>query len=109
MTQDAQKYIAAALTTLIALQSLMLMALFAGVPPHPPAAVAPFGIGPFIVFWRAFPIIADRKSRSIDSTIQAVVDHRFAFFGAITPGLSALSRWNLGHGDTFGYGTNDLA
>jgi hypothetical protein len=40
--------VAAALATLIILQALMLMALFAGVAPHPPAAVAPFGIGPFV-------------------------------------------------------------
>lgn len=48
MIDQQAKPVTAALATLILLQTLMLMALFAGVPPHPPAAVAPFGIGPFI-------------------------------------------------------------
>ncbi|MBD8894180.1 hypothetical protein [Roseibium litorale] len=39
---------AAALAALIILQSVMLMALYAGVPPHPPAATPLFGIGPFL-------------------------------------------------------------
>ncbi|MEX0344255.1 MAG: hypothetical protein AB3N20_04985 [Rhizobiaceae bacterium] len=38
----------AALTVLIILQSVMLISLFAGVPPHPPAATPAFGMGPFI-------------------------------------------------------------
>lgn len=38
----------AALIVLIILQGLMLMSLFAGVKPHPPASVTPFGIGPFV-------------------------------------------------------------
>lgn len=39
---------AAALTTLIVLQIVMLMSLYAGVPPHPPVSTPFFGIGPFI-------------------------------------------------------------
>lgn len=39
---------AAALITLIILQSVMLASLYAGVPPHPPAATPLFGIGPLI-------------------------------------------------------------
>lgn len=38
----------AALGALIALQTIMLFSLFAGVPPHPPVAVAPFSMGPFL-------------------------------------------------------------
>ena len=38
----------AALTALILLHTVMLGALFAGVDPHPPARVAPFGMGPFL-------------------------------------------------------------
>lgn len=37
-----------ALATLIILQGVMLTALFAQIAPHPPAAVAPFGIAPFL-------------------------------------------------------------
>ncbi len=39
---------AAGLGALIVLQSIMLMSLFAGVEPHPPAQVAPFGMAPFL-------------------------------------------------------------
>ncbi len=38
----------AALATLIVLQIIMLGALYAKVPPHPPAATPLFGIAPFI-------------------------------------------------------------
>lgn len=38
----------ASLATLIILQIVMLAALFAGVPPHPPETTPLFGIGPFI-------------------------------------------------------------
>lgn len=38
----------AALLTLIVLQIVMLSALYAGVPPHPPTATPLFGIAPFI-------------------------------------------------------------
>jgi len=38
----------AALLTLVVLQGIMLAALFAGVPPHPPAEVAPFGMAPLL-------------------------------------------------------------
>lgn len=37
-----------ALATLIILQVVMLCALFAQIAPHPPAAVAPFAIAPFL-------------------------------------------------------------
>lgn len=39
---------AAALAALIILQSVMLAALYAGVAPHPPAAIAPFAIALFL-------------------------------------------------------------
>ncbi len=57
----------AALATLIILQAIMLMALFADVAPHPPAAVAPFGIGPFIgvaISAAAAALILDPSTRS---------------------------------------------
>lgn len=38
----------AALLTLIILQVVMLAALYAQIPPHPPRAVAPFALGPFL-------------------------------------------------------------
>lgn len=38
----------AALASLIILQSVMLSALYAGVPPHPPEAIPLFGIAPFL-------------------------------------------------------------
>lgn len=38
----------AALAVLVVLQATMLAALFSGTPPHPPIAVAPFALGPFL-------------------------------------------------------------
>ncbi|AKI01234.1 hypothetical protein IMCC20628_02536 [Hoeflea sp. IMCC20628] len=38
----------AALSVLIILQTVMLSALYAGVPPHPPVATPLFGIAPFL-------------------------------------------------------------
>jgi hypothetical protein len=38
----------AALACLIVLQTVMLASLYAGVAPHPPAAIPLFGIGPFL-------------------------------------------------------------
>ena len=38
----------AALAVLIVLHATMLLALFFGVEPHPPARVAPFGMAPFL-------------------------------------------------------------
>lgn len=38
----------ACLTVLIVLQILMLAALYTGTEPHPPLAVAPFALGPFL-------------------------------------------------------------
>jgi hypothetical protein len=38
----------AALSVLIILQTVMLTALYAGVPPHPPLATPLFGIAPFL-------------------------------------------------------------
>lgn len=38
----------AALLVLIVLQAVMLAALFAQIAPHPPRAVAPFALGPFL-------------------------------------------------------------
>lgn len=42
------RYITAALATLIVLQLIMLSALYAGIRPHPPVATPLFGIAPFI-------------------------------------------------------------
>jgi hypothetical protein len=42
------RQISAALATLIVLQLIMLSALYAGVPPHPPEATPLFGIAPFL-------------------------------------------------------------
>ncbi len=47
MTQIERPAIAA-LSTLIFLQIIMLSALYAGVPPHPPVSTPLFGIAPFI-------------------------------------------------------------
>lgn len=47
MTQTDRPHLAA-LVVLILLQLIMLSALYAGVPPHPPIATPLFGIGPFI-------------------------------------------------------------
>ena len=38
----------AALTTLVILQLVMLSALYAGIPPHPPVSTPLFGIAPFV-------------------------------------------------------------
>ncbi|MEW9918150.1 hypothetical protein AB2B41_00920 [Marimonas sp. MJW-29] len=43
-----QRPVIAALLALIVLQLIMLSALYAGVPPHPPVATPLFGIAPFI-------------------------------------------------------------
>ena len=40
--------LSAALLALIILQTIMLTALYAGIPPHPPVATPLFGIAPFI-------------------------------------------------------------
>ncbi len=37
-----------ALAVLIVVQTIMLGALYAGVPPHPPARIAPFAMAPFL-------------------------------------------------------------
>ncbi len=42
------KVVIAGLQALIILQLVMLGALFAGVPPHPPPAISLFGIAPFL-------------------------------------------------------------
>ncbi|MCV6592959.1 MAG: hypothetical protein OIF48_08415 [Silicimonas sp.] len=47
MTQSDRQALAA-LTTLILLQVIMLLALFAGVRPHPPETIPLFGIAPFL-------------------------------------------------------------
>lgn len=44
----SDRHALAALTTLILLQIIMLSALYARVPPHPPEATPLFGIAPFI-------------------------------------------------------------
>ncbi len=48
MISDKHPTANAALFTLITLQLVMLAALFAGVPPHPPVTTPLFGIGPFL-------------------------------------------------------------
>ena len=47
MTQNDRQAIAA-LAKLILLQVIMLSALYAGIPPHPPQATPLFGIAPFL-------------------------------------------------------------
>lgn len=47
-TSSNDRIAASALATLIILQIVMLASLYAGVPPHPPAATPLFGIGPLI-------------------------------------------------------------
>lgn len=42
------RYAQTGLIALIILQSVMLLSLYAGVAPHPPAATPLFGIGPFL-------------------------------------------------------------
>lgn len=42
------RQINAAIAVLLTLQLVMLAALFAGVPPHPPQQIALFGIAPFL-------------------------------------------------------------
>lgn len=44
----SDRYATAALSTLILLQVIMLTALYAGIRPHPPAALPIFGIAPFL-------------------------------------------------------------
>jgi hypothetical protein len=46
--KPADRIPSAALASLIILQSVMLSALYAGVPPHPPEAIPLFGIAPFL-------------------------------------------------------------
>ncbi|MEO0773420.1 MAG: hypothetical protein AAFZ04_09595 [Pseudomonadota bacterium] len=48
MDQDTDRGMIAALATLIILQAVMLLALFAGIRPHPPEVTPLFGIAPFI-------------------------------------------------------------
>ena len=43
-----RRSLTAALAVLIVLQSVMLAALYAGIPPHPPAATPLFGMAPFL-------------------------------------------------------------
>ena len=45
---DHSRPVAASLLTLIILQVIMLAALYAKIPPHPPEATPLFGIAPFI-------------------------------------------------------------
>lgn len=47
MTQP-DRHASAALVTLLALQVIMLSALYAGIRPHPPVATPLFGIAPFL-------------------------------------------------------------
>ena len=48
MAFETEKPLTAALATLIILQLLMLTALYTQTAPHPPLAVAPFAIAPFL-------------------------------------------------------------
>ncbi|MEL7253919.1 MAG: hypothetical protein AAGL23_07070 [Pseudomonadota bacterium] len=48
MDQDTDRGMIAALATLIILQAVMLLALFAGIRPHPPEVTPLFGIAPLI-------------------------------------------------------------
>ncbi|MCB1454809.1 MAG: hypothetical protein KDJ48_13235 [Nitratireductor sp.] len=46
--QHTSRHVLASLTVLIALQLIMLSALYAGIRPHPPEVTPLFGIAPFI-------------------------------------------------------------
>ena len=46
--RNASPVVTVALIMMISLHGIMLMALFAGVEPHPPARVTPFGMAPFL-------------------------------------------------------------
>lgn len=48
MTETHNRAAHAALSTLIILQAVMLTALYAGIPPHPPEATPLFGIAPLL-------------------------------------------------------------
>lgn len=48
MTRNDTRSVNAALAALIVLQTIMLSALYAGIPPHPPVATPLFGLAPFI-------------------------------------------------------------
>ncbi|SPF80613.1 hypothetical protein [Pseudoprimorskyibacter insulae] len=53
-----------ALAALILLQGVMLAALFAGVQPHPPAAIAPFGMAPFLAVSISVALAAYRHAET---------------------------------------------
>lgn len=67
----------AALAVLITLQVLMLGSLFAGVAPHPPVAIKPFALAPFL-------------SASIATTLAAVIMAERARAGSVLSGLAVL-------------------
>lgn len=61
-------YIQAACAILAILQSVMLLALFAQTPPHPPLEVAPFALGPFLGVAVAIAVAACMLTRESLST-----------------------------------------
>jgi len=48
ITDNSHVRAQAALLALIVLQLVMLAALYAQIPPHPPRVIAPFALGPFL-------------------------------------------------------------
>jgi len=80
-----ERAVTAALMALIILQAIMLMSLYAGVPPHPPVSTPLFGIGPFIgaaVAMAAASIVVGPLSSPLGRTLAALaVAFALASFG----------------------------
>lgn len=74
----SDRHVLAALTTLTLLQCIMLSALYAGIPPHPPEATPLFGIAPFL-------------GASVSVAVSAIIVQPLTnFFGRSLSGLAAL-------------------
>lgn len=74
----------ACLTVLIVLQLLMLAALYTGTEPHPPLAVAPFALGPFLsasiaIAASAFVLSAGQGMAGSVATLAAVATALVSF------------------------------
>jgi hypothetical protein len=80
----------AALVTLAILQLVMLGALFTQTPPHPPIAVAPFALGPFLgaSISMAVAAIVLGATRTRLGTVVSVLA---ALLGLVSYGLSWFS------------------
>ncbi len=80
MTQS-KRYCFAALCSLIMLQLIMLLALFAGLEPHPPKVTPLFGIAPFL---------GASMSLAISAMIVRPLDHTAGRCLSVTAALTAL-------------------